>query len=105
MLYAKKSYPGRGAGEACGRLVKKSIKKKQRRDKFVVKRTSDKLARFTNQDLKFLQSGLITLMKIKELRSGIPTSFQMPINTIQSRITRADNGMDNEMADWFGRMK
>ena len=44
-------------------------------------------------------------MKIKELRSGIPTSVQMPMNTIQTRITRADNGMDNEMADWFGRMK
>ena len=105
MLYAKKSNPGRMAEEACGRLVKKSIKKKQRRDKFVVKRTSDKLARFANQDLKLLQSGLITLMKIKELRPGIPTSLQMPMNTIQSRITRADNGMDNEMADWFGRMK
>ena len=105
MLYAKKSYPGRRVGEEWGRLVKKSIKKQQRRNEFFVKRTSDELARFTNQDLKFLQSGLITLMKIKELRSGIPISVQMPMNTIQSRITRADNGMDNEMADWFGRMK
>ena len=105
MLYAKKSYPGRRVGEEWGRLVKKTIKKQQRRNEFVVKRSSDKLARFTNQDLKFLQSGLITLMKIKELRSGIPISVQMPMNTIQSRITRADNGMDNEMADWFGRMK
>ena len=101
MLYTKRSYPGRSTGEAWGRLVKKSIKKQQQRDRLVAKRTSDKFARFTNQDLKFLQSGLITLMKIKELRSGIPTSVQIPT----TRITRADNGMDNEMADWFGRMK
>ena len=92
----KRNYSGRNKGDEWVRLVKKRIMKHPR-NRSIDRRSIYDFTKLNDHDLKCLQLGFSTLVKRKERRSGVPASVQIP----SIRITRSDN----QMADYFGRMK